>query len=63
MTWRRFFDVLEPMHALVAEEGETLIGFAHYLFHRSTAQMEFGFAICRTCSRWKPRAAGGLAGP
>ena len=38
-TWRRFFDGLEPVHALVAEEGEALIGFAHYLFHRSTAQL------------------------
>jgi GNAT superfamily N-acetyltransferase len=38
-TWRRFFDGLEPMHALVAEEGEAVIGFAHYLFHRSTAQL------------------------
>jgi GNAT superfamily N-acetyltransferase len=39
MTWRRFFDGLEPVHALFAEEGETLIGFVHYLFHRSTAQI------------------------
>ncbi len=36
ITWRRFFDGLEPMHALVAEEGEALIGIVHYLFHRST---------------------------
>jgi GNAT superfamily N-acetyltransferase len=36
-TWRRFFDGLEPVYALVAEEGEAVIGFAHYLFHRSTA--------------------------
>jgi GNAT superfamily N-acetyltransferase len=35
-TWRRFFDGLEPMHALVAEEGTELIGIVHYLFHRST---------------------------
>ena len=33
------FDGLEPVHALVAEEGEALIGFVHYLFHRSTAQI------------------------
>ena len=39
MTWQRFFDGLEPVHALVAEEEEVLIGFAHYLFHRSTAQI------------------------
>jgi GNAT superfamily N-acetyltransferase len=36
ITWRRFFDGIEPMHALVAEEGEALIGVVHYLFHRST---------------------------
>ncbi len=37
MTWRRFFDGLEPVYALVAEEGEVVIGFVHFLFHRSTA--------------------------
>ena len=31
-TWRRFFDGLEPVYALVAEEGEAVIGFVHYLF-------------------------------
>ena len=36
MTWARFFDAYEPMHALVAEEAGRLIGLAHYLFHRST---------------------------
>jgi GNAT superfamily N-acetyltransferase len=35
-TWRRFFDGLEPVNALVAEEGEELLGIVHYLFHRST---------------------------
>ena len=35
MTWSRFFDAYEPMHALVAEQGGTLLGLAHYLFHRS----------------------------
>jgi GNAT superfamily N-acetyltransferase len=35
-TWKRFFDGLEPMHALVAERGEDLLGIVHYLFHRST---------------------------
>jgi GNAT superfamily N-acetyltransferase len=38
-TWRRFFEVDEPMHALVAESEGELIGFAHYLFHRSTTSM------------------------
>jgi GNAT superfamily N-acetyltransferase len=36
ITWGRFFDGAEPVHALAAEEG--LIGFVHYLFHRSTAK-------------------------
>jgi GNAT superfamily N-acetyltransferase len=35
-TWSRFFDDAEPVHALVAERGEELLGIAHYLFHRST---------------------------
>jgi GNAT superfamily N-acetyltransferase len=36
MTWSRFFDAYEPMHALVAEGGGQLLGLTHYLFHRST---------------------------
>ena len=35
-TFARIFDPLEPVHALVAERGDQLIGFAHYLFQRST---------------------------
>ena len=35
-TWSRFFDVYEPMHALVAERDGSMIGLAHYLYHRST---------------------------
>ena len=35
-TWGRFFDVGEPVHALVAESEGRLIGLVHYLFHRST---------------------------
>ena len=35
-TWSRFFDGYEPMHALVAERAEQLIGLVHYIFHRST---------------------------
>ena len=38
-TWRRFFDGLEPVYALVAEKDEAVIGFAHYLFHRSAAML------------------------
>ncbi|TAL89624.1 MAG: GNAT family N-acetyltransferase [Candidimonas sp.] len=36
MTWSRFFDAYEPMHALVAESSGKLLGLAHFLFHRST---------------------------
>jgi GNAT superfamily N-acetyltransferase len=36
MTWSRFFDVSEPVHALVAEKDGRLLGLVHYLFHRST---------------------------
>ena len=39
-TWTRFFDPAEPMHALVAERAGTLLGLAHYLFHRSTLQLQ-----------------------
>jgi GNAT superfamily N-acetyltransferase len=40
MTWARFFDVYEPMHALVAEREGQLLGLTHYLFHRSTIAIE-----------------------
>ncbi len=40
MTWLRFFDAYEPVHALVAESGGRLLGLAHYLFHRSTTAIE-----------------------
>lgn len=36
MTWARFFDAYEPVHALVAESDGRLLGLTHYLFHRST---------------------------
>jgi GNAT superfamily N-acetyltransferase len=36
MTWTRFFDAYEPVHALVAERDGQLLGLAHYIFHRST---------------------------
>jgi GNAT superfamily N-acetyltransferase len=40
MTWARFFDAYEPVHALVAEESGGLVGLVHYLYHRSTIQIE-----------------------
>jgi GNAT superfamily N-acetyltransferase len=39
MTWSRFFDAYEPMHAMVAERSHRLLGLVHFLFHRSTNQI------------------------
>jgi GNAT superfamily N-acetyltransferase len=39
MTWSRFFDAYEPVHALVAEEAGTLLGLVHFLYHRSTTDI------------------------
>lgn len=37
ITWQRLLDPAEPMHALVADDGNgRLLGLAHYLVHRST---------------------------
>ena len=36
LTWARLHDPAEPMHALVAEQDGSVIGFVHYIFHRST---------------------------
>ena len=36
LTWSRFFDAYEPMHAFVAERNGALIGVTHYLYHRNT---------------------------
>jgi GNAT superfamily N-acetyltransferase len=39
-TWDRFFDISEPVFALVAEMDGKLVGLAHFLFHRSTTQLK-----------------------
>ena len=39
VTWGRFFDASEPVHALVAERDGALIGLVHYLFHRTTTSI------------------------
>ena len=39
-TLARFLDPAEPVHGLVAERDGVLLGLAHYLFHRSTIQVE-----------------------
>ena len=40
MTWSRFFDSYEPVHALVAEQSGQLLGLVHFLFHRSTISIQ-----------------------
>lgn len=35
-TWARFFAADEQVYCAVAKEGQTLLGFVHYVFHRST---------------------------
>jgi GNAT superfamily N-acetyltransferase len=38
LTWHRFHDPAEPMHALLAESDGEAVGLAHWLYHRSTIQ-------------------------
>ena len=38
-TWARFFDVNEPVHALIAERDGEMLGLTHYLYHRSTTML------------------------
>jgi len=40
VTWARFFDEGEPVHARVAEANGRLLGLVHYLFHRTTTTTE-----------------------
>jgi GNAT superfamily N-acetyltransferase len=40
MTWSRFFDSYEPVHAFVAERGQELLGMVHFIFHRTTIAIE-----------------------
>ena len=39
MTWARFFDSYEPVHALVAEKNGELLGLVHSIFHRNTIML------------------------
>ena len=39
-TWQRFHDADEPVHCLVAERAGELVGLVHYIFHRTTIQIE-----------------------
>jgi GNAT superfamily N-acetyltransferase len=38
-TWERFFSAAEPVHALVAEMDDCIVGITHFLFHRSTTRL------------------------
>lgn len=39
-TWERFHDPAEPLHALVALDGDRIVGLVHYVFHRSMTRIE-----------------------
>jgi GNAT superfamily N-acetyltransferase len=39
-TWQRFFEEAEPLHALVAHQGDQLLGITHFLYHRSMIRIE-----------------------
>lgn len=34
--WQRFFDEAEPVYCAIAKQGEKVLGFVHYVVHRST---------------------------
>ena len=38
-TWERFFSSSEPVYALVATLDDTIVGLAHFLYHRSTTSI------------------------
>ena len=39
VSWARFLDPAEPVHALVAERAGRIVGLVHFLYHRSTSQI------------------------
>jgi GNAT superfamily N-acetyltransferase len=57
-TWQRFLDPAEPVHALVAEQDGQLVGLAHYLFHRSTTQVELTCYLQDLYTAERSRGAG-----
>ena len=38
-TWARFFSAQEPVHALVAVDGDTVVALVHCVFHRITTRL------------------------
>lgn len=57
ITWARFFDAYEPVHALVAESSGELVGLVHYLFHRNTTRIR---PTCYLEDLYSAEAARGL---
>jgi GNAT superfamily N-acetyltransferase len=57
-TWERFFNAGEPVHALVAEESGTLLGLAHYLYHRSTTSIGLNCYLQDLFTRSEARGRG-----
>jgi GNAT superfamily N-acetyltransferase len=35
VTWRRLLDPAEPMHAVLAWQGDRAVGLVHWIYHRS----------------------------
>ncbi len=56
LTWQRFFDANEPVHALVAERQGKIVGLAHYLFHRSMTKVEH---VCYLSDLFTPQSMRG----
>ena len=60
MTWSRFFDAYEPMHALVAESDGRLLGLTHYLFIAAPLPLS-RIVTYKTCSPTSVRGEKGWA--
>lgn len=56
--WSQFFDVYEPMHAVVAERDGKPVGPVHDLFHRNTAMLAPVCYLCRVVHRGADPRAG-----
>jgi GNAT superfamily N-acetyltransferase len=56
VTWQRFFDDAEPVHALVAHRGDELLGIVHFLYHRAMIRVE---PVCYLADLFTAQAARG----
>ena len=57
VTWGRFFDGYEPMHAMVAERNGQLLGLVHFLYHRHTTMVGADMLSARSLHTGQPSAA------